>query len=43
MSKADLRYNDSYFDGDAYLRAARASGGVAALDRSLIREELRPP
>jgi hypothetical protein len=41
VSKADLRYSDRYFDGDTYLRAARAAGGVAALDRALIREELR--
>ena len=31
-----------YFDGDSYLRAARRAGGVAALNRALVREELRP-
>ena len=39
---ADLRNSDRYFDGDAYLRAARRAGGVAALNRALVREELRP-
>jgi hypothetical protein len=41
QDQADLRNSDHYFDGDAYLRAARRAGGVAALDRALIREELR--
>ena len=31
-----------YFDGDAYLRAARRAGGVAALNRALVRAEMRP-
>jgi hypothetical protein len=38
---ADLRNSDRYFDGDAYLRAARRAGGVRALNRALVREELR--
>jgi hypothetical protein len=42
QNQADLRNSDQYFDGDAYLRAARRAGGAAALDRALIREELRP-
>jgi hypothetical protein len=42
QNQADLRNSDHYFDGDAYLRAARRAGGVAALNRALIRKELRP-
>jgi hypothetical protein len=38
----DLRNSDRYFDGDAYLRAARKAGGVAALNNALVLEELRP-
>jgi hypothetical protein len=36
----DLRHSDRYFDGDAYLRAARRAGGVAALNRALLRRAL---
>jgi hypothetical protein len=42
QNQADLRNSDYYFDGDAYLRAARRAGGVTALNRALIREELDP-
>lgn len=35
-----LRYSDRYFEGDEYLRAARRSGGVAALNRRLVRRAL---
>jgi hypothetical protein len=37
---SDLRHSDRYFDGDAYLRAARRAGGVAALNRALLRRAL---
>jgi hypothetical protein len=42
QEQADLRNSDRYFDGDAYLRAVRRAGGVAALNRALVRQELRP-
>jgi hypothetical protein len=38
---ADLRSSDEFFDGDAYLRAVRAAGGVEALNRALVRQEMR--
>jgi hypothetical protein len=37
---ADLRHSDRYFDGDAYLRAARRAGGIASLNRALVRRAL---
>ena len=42
QDQADLRHSDRHFDGDAYLRAARRAGGVAALNRALVRAEMRP-
>lgn len=35
---SDLRNSDDWFDGDAYLGAARRRGSVLALDRVLLRE-----
>lgn len=37
---SDLRHSDRYFDGDAYLRTARREGGIAALNRALLRRAL---
>ena len=34
----DLRHSDSYFDGEAYLAAARRRGSVQALNRVLLAE-----
>ncbi len=40
MDNPDLSYSDRYFDGELYMSAARRTGGVAALDRTLIRQAL---
>ncbi len=40
IDNTDLSYTDRYFDGARYLAAARRVGGVAALDRTLVRRAL---
>lgn len=39
-SQEDLRFTPATFDGGAYLMAARRAGGVAALDRRVVRDIL---
>ena len=40
VNNADLSYSDRYFDGGSYLWAARRVGGMAQLDRQLVRDAL---